>query len=64
MEVAGWRTDRAGVSMIESRLVHVSDFRQFYLAYALGVTVMDLLSRVDLKQPIDLAMRRMMARRR
>ena len=63
LEVAGWQIDRAGVSKIESRLVHVSDYRQFYLAYALGVSVMDLLPRVDLKQPIDLTMSRMMARR-
>ena len=46
LEVAGWQIDRAGVSKIESRLVRVSDYRQFYLAYALGVSVMDLLPRV------------------
>ena len=29
LEVAGWQIDRAGVSKIESRLVRVSDCRQF-----------------------------------
>lgn len=64
LEVAGWQIDRAGVSKIESRLVRVHDYRQFYLAYVLGVTVMDLLPRIDLKKPIDLAVGGLMARKR
>ena len=64
LEVAGWPIDRAGVSKIESRLVRVSDYRQFYLAYALGVSILDLLPRIDSKQPIDLVLRSLMARRR
>ena len=64
LEVAGWQIDRAGISKIESRLVRVCDYRQFYLAYALGVSVVDLLPRMDSKQPIDQAVRSLMARRR
>ena len=64
LEVAGWQIDRAGVSKIESRLMRVSDYRQFYLAHALGVSVLDLLPRIDSKQPIDVAVRSLMARRR
>ena len=64
LEVAGWQIDRAGVSKIESRLVRVNDHRQFYLAYALGVTIMDLLPAIDLKQPIEFAVGRLMASRR
>ena len=64
LEVAGWQIDRAGVSKIESRLVRVSDYRQFYLAHALGVGVLDLLPTIDPKQPIGLAVSSLMARRR
>ena len=64
LEVAGWQIDRAGVSKIESRLVRVNDYRQFYLAYALGVGVMDLLPRIDPKQPVNLAIGSLMTRRR
>ena len=64
LEVAGWLIDRAGVSKIESRLVRVCDYRQFYLAHALGVGVLDLLPAIDPKQPLDLVVGSLMARRR
>ena len=64
LEVAGWLIDRAGVSKIESRLVRVCDYLQFYLASALGVSIVDLLPRIAAKQPIDQAIRSLMAQRR
>lgn len=47
LQIEGWDISRSGVSKIESRLVHVDDYRLFYLARVFKVNLTDLLPPLD-----------------
>jgi hypothetical protein len=52
------------VAKVEARMVRVADHRLYFLASALGVTIMDLLPPIDVRDPnISQTVNRFMAQR-
>lgn len=49
--MVGWDISREGVAKVEARMVRVMDHRLYFLANALGVTIMDLLPPIDVRDP-------------
>lgn len=64
LQIAGWDISREGVAKVEARMVRVADHRLYFLASALGVTIMDLLPPIDVRDPnISQTVNRFMAQR-
>lgn len=62
LQIAGWeKISRSGVSKIEGGFVGLRDFRQLYLAAALGVPVEDLFPKIDRTEELDTAVTRMLS---
>ncbi len=53
LQLAGWDIDRSGISKIECRLVHVSDFQQLFFARVFKIGIDDLFPRIDLAERVD-----------
>lgn len=52
LQLAGWIISRSGVSKIERGLIYVHDFQLFFLAHVLGVELVALLPRIDIRHGI------------
>ncbi len=52
LQLAGWIISRSGVSKIERGLIYVHDFQLFFLAHVLGVELVALLPRIDVRHDI------------
>ena len=47
LQLLGWDIDRVGVAKVESRLVHVDDYKLLYFAKVFNTGLADLFPRID-----------------
>ena len=52
LQPAGWDIDRSGVSKIEGRLMHVSDFQLMYFASLFRIEISEFFPRVGVSEPV------------
>ncbi len=64
LQILGLDISRGSVARIESRLVHVSEYKLLYFTRAFKVEVTDLFPSIETKKPIHDAVSELMQRRK
>jgi transcriptional regulator with XRE-family HTH domain len=63
LQLLGWDIDRVSVAKIESRLIHVDDYKLLYFTKVFNVSLVDLFPKIDAGRRIHEALAELMQRR-